>query len=78
MRNQEKTGKAGSGQAARKTDVDRYPDWADALRRIVAEADLPEGPIERLEVTTLANGDITCRIWPARAEEPEGIVLYGE
>ena len=42
------------------------------MQRILKEAELPEGTIERLEVTFLASGEGTYRVWPARAEDPEG------
>jgi hypothetical protein len=58
--------------AAIDTDADRYPEFGQGMRRIIAEANIPDGPIERLEVTFLANGEATYRVWPARAEEPEG------
>lgn len=57
---------------------DRYPDLITVLRRIAGEADLPEGPIERLEVSTHADGSSTYRVWPARAEEPDGGYLPAE
>jgi hypothetical protein len=54
------------------TDTDRYPNAVDAMRRIIQTADLPEGPVERIEVTFLAGGDATYRVWAARAVESEG------
>jgi hypothetical protein len=53
-------------------NVDRYPDFRECLRRIMAAEDLPKGPIERLELTTLASGEATYRVWQPRALEPEG------
>lgn len=53
-------------------DVDRYPEFVTVLRRIMQEADLPEGPIDRFECTCLANGDATYNVWSARDSEPKG------
>jgi len=49
---------------------DRYPIIQDVLQSLPSQPDFPEGPVERIEVTALANGDYTWRVWPARAEEP--------
>jgi len=54
------------------TDEDRYLDAATALQKIVAADDFPQGQVERIEVTMLASGECTWRVWPARAEEPVG------
>lgn len=54
------------------TDRDRYPSFSKLLRKILEEVELPDAPVERLEVTCLASGEATYRIWSARAEEPEG------
>jgi hypothetical protein len=35
------------------------------------EAEFPDAPIERMEVTTLASGEASWRIFRARAEEAE-------
>jgi hypothetical protein len=53
-------------------DRDRYPTVDEVLDRIRDEADLPDGPIERFELTCLASGEATYRVWSARAEEPDG------
>jgi hypothetical protein len=42
------------------------------MRRIIESADLPDTPIERLEVNFLASGDATYRFWLPRAEDSEG------
>jgi len=34
--------------------------------------ELPNGPVERLEITTLASGEATYRVWEPRADEPIG------
>lgn len=57
------------------TDQDRYPTFRDVLHAILDDADFPDEPIERCEVTTLANGEATYRYWLSRAEEPEGGLL---
>lgn len=54
------------------TDKDRYPTATEGLRRVVSEANLPEGPIEYLEVRFMADGSATYRVWTPRAEEPDG------
>ena len=51
---------------------DRYPDFMDAVNGMIENVDIPDGPIERLELTFLASGEATYRVWPARAEEPIG------
>lgn len=53
-------------------NVDRYPNFFDVLRRVMDETELPDAPIERLEVTCLASGEATYRVWEARAVEPDG------
>jgi hypothetical protein len=53
-------------------NVDRYPDLDRVIRHIEDDLDLPDGPIERLELTFLASGEATYRVWAARAEDPEG------
>lgn len=53
-------------------NTDRYPNVEDVFALILEEEDLPPGPIERLEVTCLASGEATYRVWEPRAEEPTG------
>jgi len=53
-------------------DEDRYLTAQEALEKILQAEDFPEGQVERIEVTLLASGDATWRVWPARAEEPVG------
>jgi hypothetical protein len=53
-------------------NVDRYPDFLGAMRTIVEQAEIPDGPIERIEITFLASGEATYRVWRARAVEPDG------
>jgi len=59
-------------QAPKDPNADRYPKPKDGLRRVLDQMDVPEHPIERLEVTFLASGEATYRVWAARAEEPDG------
>jgi hypothetical protein len=50
---------------------DRYPTLARVLA-LIHEALSAEGVyVERVEVTCLANGDATYRVWQPRAEEPD-------
>jgi hypothetical protein len=64
--------KQGSEEGTFDHNVDRYPEFGPAMRRIVQEAELPAGPVERIEVTFLADGSATYRVWAARAEEADG------
>lgn len=52
-------------------NVDRYPNIEDVFAKVVQRLENPEAPVERLEVTSLASGEATYRVWTARAEEPE-------
>jgi hypothetical protein len=56
-------------------DVDRYPELNKVLQAIMRSSEIPKGPVERVEVTTLASGEATCRVWPARADEAIGLYL---
>lgn len=56
----------------RDTDQDHYPDLTAVFQKVLAEDDFPEGAIERIEVTGLASGEATWRVWPARSEEHVG------
>lgn len=51
---------------------DRYPTFDTAMQRILDEADIPYEYIERLEVTFLASGEATYRVWAPRADESDG------
>lgn len=53
-------------------EIDRYPNPEDVWANMVEHPDFPTGNIERVEITGLANGEATWRVWPARAEEPVG------
>jgi hypothetical protein len=51
---------------------DRYPTAVDGLRRIISEANLPEGPIEFLQVEFLASGEVVYTMREPRADEADG------
>jgi hypothetical protein len=53
------------------TDADRYPSLTSVLNKVQHRMPSELVHIERLEVTCLANGDATFRVWAPRAEEPE-------
>jgi hypothetical protein len=59
------------------TDTDRYPTLNDVMRRIVAEAEVGDSPVERIEINLFANGDATYRSWAPHADEPEGGFVAG-
>lgn len=54
------------------TDTDRFPHLQDVLAVIQDLDEAANGPVERLEITCLASGEATYRIWPPRAEDPVG------
>lgn len=56
-------------------NVDRYRNIYDLLSDLSESGQLPNEPVERVEITCLANGEANCRYWTARAEEPEGLFL---
>jgi hypothetical protein len=56
---------------------DRYPNIADVLTAMQQDDEIQQGPVERIEVNCLANGDATYRVWAPRAEEPVGGFLAG-
>lgn len=58
-------------------DVDRFPNLKQILSELAGSDGVPDVPIERLELTTLANGDATYRYWEPRAEESEGGFISG-
>lgn len=59
-------------QAEIDPNVDRYPNFVQGMRRILQEADIDDRPIERLEVTFLASGEATYRVWEPRSDDYEG------
>lgn len=78
MRNRNTPASPGAKEGGFDHNVDRYPAAAKGLRRILDEGTLPDGPIERLEVTFLASGEATYRVWEPRAEDSEGGYLAPE
>lgn len=65
------------GPAVADQDVNKHPTIKEALARISDAEDLPDIQIFKLDVRTLANGEVTCR-WLAVGEiedEWEGFVL---
>jgi hypothetical protein len=63
----------GSEQKQRKvdTDSDRFPKAKDALTRISQYGDLPDEPVERIEIHAGAGGELTFRWWPARSDDSD-------
>jgi hypothetical protein len=59
------------------TDEDRYLTLREVCDKIVQEADRFGERVERVEINVFANGDATFRVWPPRAEEPDGGYLPG-
>ena len=53
-------------------DADRYPSLDRVIQALKDDVDIPDGPVERVEMTFLASGEATYRVWTARAEEPAG------
>jgi len=53
------------------TDVDRYPSLDYCFARVLDAIGDDIETVERIEVSALASGECTYRVWPARAEEPE-------
>jgi hypothetical protein len=53
-------------------DKDRYPSIRKAIHAALQDEDFPQGDVERFEVTCLASGEATYRVWAARADEPLG------
>ena len=51
---------------------DRYPELDQVLSQARQHDDWPEGPVERIEITCLASGEATWRVWEPRAEDPLG------
>jgi hypothetical protein len=57
---------------------DNYPGIREVFDRVLDQDELPEGDIERVEVTCLASGEATYKVWAARAEEPAtGYMRFG-
>lgn len=65
------SGTPGANAGQIDTDQDRYPELIDVVNTVLEDPNVGGGPVERVEITCLASGEATYRIWPARAEEPE-------
>lgn len=55
-----------------KASQDRYPSASQALRRVAAHGELPQAPVEWLEIQAQANGDLVYRYRLPRALEDDG------
>lgn len=53
------------------TDADRYPSIKEVFAVVLDRLGEEDSPVERVEVTALASGEATYRVWPAREEDPE-------
>lgn len=56
-------------------DLDRYPTAVQVLRRLLEEANIPDGPVDYLEVNVLADGGLTIKVRKPRAETSDGDYL---
>lgn len=52
------------------TEQDRYPPIRKVIEYALSIEDWPEGDIELFQVSGLASGEATYRVWPAKADEP--------
>lgn len=53
-------------------DIDRFPTTIQALRRVLDDERLPEGPIEWFEIHALANGELSYRVRRPRSDDVDG------
>ena len=60
------------GLTAEEADRDRYPTLNKVVRMVLADAELANDTVERIEITTTASGEATYRVWAPRAEEFTG------
>lgn len=51
---------------------DRYVPIREAVVRVLQEEDMPAGACDRLEVTCLASGEVTWRVWTPSSDQPIG------
>jgi hypothetical protein len=58
-------------------NTNRNPKIHTALRQIMQHEDLPEAQVFKLDVRTLANGEVTCRYLLVGEDEWEGFVIPG-
>lgn len=73
MRTDKNPGRAPAQDSTVDTDSDRYPNLVPALRRVIEDERLPEGPFEWLEVHALASGELTYRVRRPRADHAEEV-----
>lgn len=59
-------------------NADRYPRIRHALSAVQDKLPNEALYVERIEFVCMANGEVNCRWWTPRAEEPDGIFLPSE
>lgn len=53
-------------------DQDRYRDLRDVFERCINDDDFPTSQVVQLNISLLASGEATWRVWTRDAEEPVG------
>lgn len=53
-------------------EADNHQDYKEVLARAEQEQDFPVSLVERVEISCLANGDATVRVWAVRSDEAIG------
>ena len=66
------------GSAGFDADADRYPGAIQGLRRVLRDGNLPDEPVEWLEIQFLASGEAVYRWRLPRADEDDGGYLGPE
>lgn len=51
------------------TDADRHGNARQVLQRLLDQGDLPDTPVELVEIHVFAGGDLSFRVRQPRAEE---------
>lgn len=51
---------------------DRYRDLSEVIGEVLDGGEIPEGKLSRFEVTLLASGEATWRVWAVGATDFEG------
>lgn len=54
------------------TDQDRYPNLEQVLSRLSQDVAKDYPVVERVEITCLASGEATYRVWRPREIDPDG------
>lgn len=54
----------------KEAERDRHEKFSDVLSRVIHEKSFPKGQVVRFEITLLANGESTYRVWTKDQEEP--------